>query len=402
MSPSFLNNADPKAAKHLRDILRLCTTNDALPIAEIAKELELSVPTVTKFIMQLMDEGFLTGSGKADTSGGRKPMMYCLNPDAGYFVGIDIARRHFHISVTDFKGKPVCFIQDIEFVLEANADSFKNISTIIKQEVIKAGIPWERVIGAGVSLSGRVNPEEGYSLSFFINERIPLKALFQNELGVPVCIENDSRAMTYGEYLSTDEVRRKEKNMLFINISWGLGMGMVAGGRLYYGKSGYSGEIGHFPLLDNGKICRCGKIGCLETGASGQALKVIIEEQLAKGRKSMLSTKVEDGGFIDLEEILAAIDAGDMLAIEGIGEVGALLGRAIAGLMNLFNPGLVVIGGRLIVAGDYLMLPVRTAVNKYSMNKISAETNIRFSNLGRSAASIGACLIARDNLLGLI
>jgi predicted NBD/HSP70 family sugar kinase len=179
-------------------------------------------------------------------------------------------------------------------------------------------------------------------------------------------------------------------------------MGMILDGKLYYGKSGFSGEIGHFPLLDNDKICRCGKIGCLETGASGSALHHIIMDELAAGRASSLAARYRAGDPIDLEDILDAIRDEDVLSIDAIGKVGEALGRGIAGLINIFNPGLVVIGGRLIVGGDYLMFPIKTAVKKQSLNKVSSDTVIRFSTLGRKAAGIGDCLIARSKFLGLM
>ena len=375
--------------------------NDCYSIAEISDEIGTSIPTSTKLVQELLAEGFLQDLGKQGTSGGRRPSIFGLNPNAGFFVGVDVARQHLHVAITDFKGNLVSFVQDIEFVLQSNADSFKEICSIVKRVVAEQGINWDKVLGVGVSLSGRVNPEEGYSLTYFVRDDLPLKAIFQNELKVPVNIENDSRAMTFGEYLYDDQAR-SESNMLFINLSWGLGMGMILDGRLYYGKSGFSGEIGHFPLLDNDKICRCGKIGCLETGASGSALYHIILDELAAGRASCLSAKYRAGEEIGLEDILNAIKAEDVLGIDAIGKVGEALGRGIAGLINIFNPGLVVIGGRLIVGGDYLMFPIRTAVKKQSLNKVSSDTVIRFSALGRKAAGIGDCLIARSKFLGLM
>ncbi len=401
MPKSFLDEPSSKSALLKRQILSLYLQNDSYSIAEISNEIGTSIPTSTKLVQELIAEGFLQDLGKQGTSGGRRPSIFGLNPNAGYFVGVDVARRHFHVAITDFKGNLECFVQDIEFVLQSNADSFKEICSIVKNIVAEQGISWDKVHGVGVSLSGRVNPEEGYSLSYFVRDDLPLKAIFQNELKVPVNIENDSRAMTFGEYLS-DEQTRMENNMLFINLSWGLGMGMILDGKLYYGKSGFSGEIGHFPLLDNDKICRCGKIGCLETGASGSALHHIIMDELAAGRASSLAAKYRAGDQIDLEDILGAIKDEDVLSIDAIGKVGEALGRGIAGLINIFNPGLVVIGGRLIVGGDYLMFPIKTAVKKQSLNKVSSDTLIRFSTLGRKAAGIGDCLIARSKFLGLM
>ena len=216
----------------------------------------------------------------------------------------------------------------------------------------------------------------------------------------PVFIENDSRAMTYGEYICG--VANKEQDMLFLNVAWGLGMGMILDGKLSYGKSGFSGEIGHFPLLDNDQICQCGKTGCLETGASGLALHRIFMEKLRDGRASMLSEKFNKGGEITLDDILGAILEEDVLAIEVVEEIGAVLGRAIAGLINLFNPELVVIGGRLSAASEYLLLPIKSAIQKHSLNIINRDTTIKFSKLGRKAGPIGACMLSRSKLLGLL
>lgn len=396
MIKSFLNNADDKSALTKREILKACIKHTHCSIADLSKTLGISVPTVTKLVSELISDGYLQDEGKIGTSGGRRPSIYGLNPDAGYFLGIDVARQHFHIAVSDFKGEIILFIQDIEFVLEANADSFRTMCSLIKDEIRKASLDWDKVLGVGISLSGRVNPEKGFSLTYFVSDDIPLKDLFQRELDVPVTIENDSRAMAYGEYMSLG--KDANPNMLFINLSWGLGMGIIVNGELYYGTSGFSGEIGHFPLLDNDVICRCGKIGCLETGASGSALKHWILTKLAEGRQSSLG-KLED---IRLHNILEAIEAGDVLAIEGIGQIGETLGRGIAGLINIFNPGLVVIGGRLIVGRDYLMLPIKTAVNRLSLSKVSADTKLRFSKLERKAASVGNCLLSRGKLLGVI
>jgi len=396
MIKNFLNDTENKSSITKREILRACIQKGNSSIAELSKILNISVPTVTKLVSEMIDAGFLEDKGKIGTSGGRRPSIYGLNPEAGYFLGVDVARQHFHIAVSDFTGNIILFIQDIEFVLEANADSFKRMCSLVKAEVAKAGISWTKILSVGVSLSGRVNPENGFSLTYYVSDDFPLKELFQNEFEVPATIENDSRAMAYGEYMTLGE--DADPNMLFINISWGLGMGIIMNGELYYGTSGFSGEIGHFPLLDNGIMCRCGKIGCLETEASGSALKRWILEKLAEGRQSSLQNVPE----IKLHNILEAVEAGDMLAIEGIGVVGDTLGRGIAGLINIFNPGLVVIGGRLIVGRDYLMLPIKTAVNRLSLSKVSVDTKLRFSRLDRKAASVGDCLLSRGKLLGLL
>ena len=305
MPSSFLNDNSGKNATVKREILRLCIAHNNYSIADFSRALGISVPTITKFISELIDENFIKDEGKVGTSGGRRPSVYGLNPDAGYFVGVDVARHHFHIAISDFKGEIITYIQDIEFVLEANEVSFRTMCRMVMDQVTASGIPWIKILGVGVSLSGRVNPEKGYSLTYFVSDDLPLKSIFQKEFNVPVSIENDSRAMAYGEYMSLG--KKADPNMIFINVSWGLGMGIIMNGHLYYGKSGYSGELGHFPVLDNDIICRCGKVGCLETGASGSALHRMIIEKLGKGHASSMAATYNKKGEVELDEILHAV-----------------------------------------------------------------------------------------------
>ena len=203
--------------------------------------------------------------------------------------------------------------------------------------------------------------------------------------------------MAYGEYVNS--FSGTEGNILFLNVGWGLGMGMVMDGKLYYGKSGFSGEIGHFPLLDNNRVCHCGKVGCLETGASGSALHRIVMEKLRQGRSSLLTKAFADGETISLDSIMDAIGREDVLCIECVEEVGATLGRAVAGLINIFNPDIVVIGGRLSVTEHYLMPPLRSSVNKLSLNLVNNDTVIKVSRLGKTAGAIGASYLSKHQLL---
>ena len=399
MMTSFLNNADNKNTLLKKNIIKLCVTDGAYSISDLSKELCTSIPTITKCVGELMEEGFLEDLGKQTTSGGRKPSIYGLNPHAGYFVGVDVRRHHISIAITDFRGQLIDYQDDIPFILNNSESSVKELCELILENVARAGIPQEKIMSYGINLSGRVNHETGYCFSYFLGEGIPFASALQEHLGEHVYIENDSRAMCYGEYLCG--VGNNERNMLFLNVGWGLGMGMILDGKLHFGKSGFSGEIGHFPLLDNEQICQCGKIGCLETGASGSALHRKFLEKLKEGRASLLSDKYNSGEDISLDDIIEALLDEDVLAIEVVEEIGMLLGKAIAGLINIFNPELVVIGGKLAVAKDYLLLPIKSAINKHSLNIVSKDTTVKFSKLGKRGGAIGACALSRSKLFDI-
>ncbi len=400
MTTTFLNNPESKNSALKQAILGKFISEGTESIADISREIGTSIPTITKLVGELIDEGLIEEVGKLGTTGGRRPSIYGLNPSAGFIVGVEIRWHHISMAITNFKGEIVDFQEDIPYTLESTEESFRAFCTFLKQIVDKTGIDRTKVLAYGFNLSGRVNNETGFSLSYFISEHRPISLVFKEELGTCVFVENDSRAMTYGEYICG--IADEEKNMLFLNVTWGLGMGMIIDGKLSYGKSGFSGEIGHFPMLDNEKICQCGKIGCLETGASGSAAHRLVMEKLAEGRASILSDILKKNGCITLDDIILALNEEDVLAIEVIEEIGRTLGRAIAGLINLFNPELVVIGGKVSAAKDYLMLPLKSAVQKHSLNMINRDTTIKFSKLGKKCGPIGACMLSRSKMLGLL
>ena len=397
---SFLNNIGGKNAILKKQIIALCVNEGDYSIADLSKELNTSIPTITKLVGELIEEGFIVDMGKQGTTGGRRPSIYGLNPSAGYFVGIDVRKDSIGIAVTDFKGQITDVVSDVQFTLLNTESSLRELCGTVKDYLRRSNIPTEKVRAYGINLTGRVNHETGYCFTYFIGEDRPIGAFMEDELEAPVFVENDSRAMTYGEYICG--VAGNEKNMLFINVSWGLGMGMIVDGKLSYGKSGYSGEIGHFPFMDNNQICHCGKTGCLETGASGSAIHRMFIEKLEEGRASLLAEAYRNGEKISLQDILNAVAEEDVLAIEIVEKTGATLGRAIAGLINIFNPELVVIGGIVSKAKDYLLLPVKSTIQKHSLNLVSKDTVIKFSKLGEKAGPIGACMLSRSRLLGLI
>lgn len=246
-------------------LMQLLIMTDSASIADMAKELDISIPTVTKFVSELIDRQFLIDLGKQNTNGGRKPNIYGLNPKSGYFVGVDIQRKKIQLATIDFRGKMVSEPVEVPYNLEDTTEALDALSLIIKDYIAGLDIPRQKILQIGVNIAGRVNSEKGYSYSYFYFNQRPLARVLEERLGIPVYLENDSRSMIYGEYMMG--AVKDEKNILFLNLNWGLGAGIIIGGKIYYGKSGFSGEIGHICAVDNEVICNCGKKGCLETEA---------------------------------------------------------------------------------------------------------------------------------------
>lgn len=369
--------------------------NGGSTIPDLAKELDLSVPTVTKFINEMHEDGYINDYGKLETSSGRHPSLYDLNPESGYFIGVDIKKFGLNLGLINFRGEMMDLKMDIPYKFKNTPEALDELCRQISEFINKTGIDGDKILNVCVNISGRVNPESGYSFSTFNFSEKPLAETLEEKIGYPVCIDNDTRAMTYGELVQGSV--NGEKNILFVNISWGLGIGIIIDGKIYTGKSGFSGEFGHINVFDNEILCHCGKKGCLETEASGSALYRILLERIAGGETSILSERAaESENPLTLDEIVAAVEKEDLLCIDIVEEIGQKLGRQIAGLISIFNPELVVIGGTLAQTEDYIIQPIKTSVRKYSLNLVNKDAVIIPSKLKSKAGVVGACMLARS------
>ncbi|SMC43821.1 ROK family transcriptional regulator [Pedobacter africanus] len=368
-------------------------------IADLCKELNLSAPKVTALLSDLIQDGLIKDYGKVESTGGRKPNLYGLVPDSAFFIGVDIKQNHINIGLSDLQKNLIKVSEKLTYKLDNNKESLEALCTLINDFVGELTVPKEKILGLGINLSGRINYATGYSYSFFYFNEEPLSKIIESKTGIRVFLENDSKAMAYGEFSAG--VVGTEKNVLFLNLDHGIGLGILVNGQLYYGKSGYAGEFGHIPLFDNEIICHCGKKGCLETEASGWALIRMFKERLQEGSSSILTQSHSNLAELEMDDIIAAANNDDVLAIELIARIGENLGRGIALLINLFNPELVILGGSLAATEEYIRLPIKSAINKYSLSLVNQDTILKMSKLGERSGIIGACLLVRNRLLSL-
>ena len=344
----------------------------------------------------MSEDGFINEYGKLETSGGRHPILYGLNPESGYFIGVDMNRFSLDIGMINFKGDLIFHKVGIPYNLENTPQALDELCRIVREEIDGLNINHDKILNICVDISGRVNPESGYSFSIFNFSEQPLSGTLTEKIGYPVCIDNDTRALTYGEFMNG--CVDGEKDIIFINVNWGLGIGIVIDGKIYTGKSGFAGEFGHIPAFDNEILCHCGKKGCLETEASGRALHRVLLERIAGGETSILSDRINAGEDITLDHIIDAINKEDPLCIEILEEIGQKLGKNTASLINIFNPELVIIGGKLSLAEDYLTEPIKSAIRKYSLNLVNKDSVIMSSKLKEKAGIVGACMLARSRM----
>ena len=382
-----------------RNIIAHMALNGECTLSELTRELHISVPTITKLVQELVDETIVCDLGKVETPGGRRPNVFGLANSAIYFAGVNVGRDNMSYLITDLQNNIIKQQFDTSFELLDRSQCLEKICANIERFIATCGIDRGKILGLGVGITGRVNPDTGRSYKYFTSSEQSLRDLLEHRIGIRVLLENDTRARCYAEY--TCSKSKDDKNLLYLHLGRGVAIGIVTDGKLYYGKSGFAGEFGHIPFFDNEIICSCGKKGCLETEVSGIAIEEKIVRKIESGVNTILREKYDRQEPIHIDDIIAAAKNDDNLSIELIEEAGEKVGKAVAFLINTFNPETVIVGGNLAAAGDYIMLPLKSSTNKYSLNLVFKDTKFRLSKMTENANAWGVAMLIRNKIIGI-
>lgn len=386
-----------------KSIMTHIMNSGSFVISDISEDTGYTVTTVAKYVSKLIEEGLLNEVDRINLhSKGRKTIRYGLSADNRYFLGVDISAFEMTIGLMNLSGEIIKIEKDTSFRLENNYATLDKICNGIRKFVEDTEkVDISMIMCANINLPGRVNSRAGTSATTFNFEETAntsLAEILTDKIGIPIYIENDTKAMAYGEYMSG--LNKSYKNMCYVNIGWGLGIGLIVDGHLYLGKDGYSGELGHVHQFNNNILCHCGKKGCLETELSGRAIVRKLSERILQGDTSILSDKVKSGATITTDDIIEAVKNEDALCIEFISSIGTELGHQLSGLVNIFNPDVIMIGGSLSKIESYYFLQyTRLAIRQFSLKLISQDLPVISSSLGENAAIVGACMIARSKIL---
>ncbi|MDD3738680.1 MAG: ROK family transcriptional regulator [Lentimicrobiaceae bacterium] len=371
------------------EILRFLYKNGSQSIPDLSGNLEHSTPTITRAVESLIDEDNLViNLGEGVSKGGRRPNYYGLNPEAKYILALDISRYYTKICLYDFVCNPKIEVKTINEGFETTNDILSFIKVEVNKYLSDSKIDTDKIVGAGIAIPGLINIKTGMSYTY-LKEDEPAHVIFKDLLNIPAFVINDTKAMTLSE-LYFGKANGK-KNVLYLTVGSGVGLGIIVNGKLYHGTSGYTGEFGHIQVQPDGKLCSCGKIGCLETVASGRVLIENIINDLSKGSDSIIRNMVNDDfSSIDANTVTKAAQKGDFFSIQKLAEIGERLGQGITTLIHLFNPEMIIIGGDLAVAGNFITDPIQHSINKYALQKIKRDANIVASEIGENTTLMGA------------
>ncbi|WP_299754818.1 ROK family transcriptional regulator [uncultured Pontibacter sp.] len=395
-----LNNVEKKKFLQKVKIIRHLYVKGARTNADICSRFNISSPTSMGLLGELISEGLVEKQGFGKSVGGRKPDLYGLRNNSLYVLSIDMDRFNTRMAIMDNNNNQVTPTQTHSYTLPEDLGGLDALCDWVRELITSSGIDQQRLVGIGVSMPGLVASKEGDSRTYLRTDVLgePLQDLLRRKLGKPVFIQNDVKSAALAE-LRFGQAKGKQ-DVLVISIDWGVGTGVVMDGRLRGGASGFAGEFGHIPLVENGTLCHCGKRGCLETLASGVALARMAREGIQAGQKSILS-KLSEQELEQLEpqHIISAAQQGDQFAINLLSDTGVNLGKGIAILIQLFNPELVILGGKMAEAGQLLTTSIQQSINTYCMAQLRESTSMALSTLGQQASMMGATATVLENIL---
>ena len=370
-----------------------------LSCVSLSEKIDKSFPITSQLIEDLIAKNLVIESGFAQSKGGRRPHTYSLLVNSMFIVSVAMDQFVTKIVIMDMQNNFVSPIEIIALPLHENSKALEVLQNKIEQVVVASGIPKDKFVGIGIGMPGFVDVKKGVNYSFLQlpNDKSITKVI-ADKLGIPVFIDNDSSLIALAEFRFG--AAKGEQNAMVINIGWGVGLGLIIGGELYHGHEGFAGEFSHIPLFLNGKLCSCGKIGCLETETS---LLFIIEkakEGIGKGRLSKLGSLSLEDPELASDAIIKAAKSGDQFATEIFSQAGYNIGKGIAVLIHLLNPNLIILSGRGSSAGKVWNAAIQLALNEHCIERLYKNTRIAVSTIGLSTEQIGAAALVMENFGG--
>ena len=372
-------------------ILDLVRHDRRISRTELARRSKLTKPTVSTIVDELIADGVVreVGFGASVAGGGRPARLLDFNEDSAAYLAVHFGMHTITVAVADARGQ-IFESRSRPAIYDAPARSIKALRPLIAEVLRIAKVPRSRIEGAAATVPGLYDRESGVCvLAPNLGWRdFPVRAALADELGMPVVVNNIIHSVAVAE--GRVGAARGVRSYVCVYVDMGIGSGIVADGRLFFGQRGLSGEIGHCPVVADGPACGCGRSGCLETVASTMALARAAEQAIAAGEASMLSERAP----IDAAAITQAALAGDALSVRLLTEAGEHLGRGISYLLNILNPEMVVLAGPYAAAGEILLAPLRASVARHA---IRAEgVAIVPSTLSERADLVGSVLMVMD------
>lgn len=375
-------------------VLREVIAGGPISRQEIAASTGLSLATVSTLIAELLARGVAMETGFADSGGGRPRGLVTVNRANTRLVGVDVAETYVHTELFNLGLDVVATAE--EEVRPGEAEPTQIVRHIVSGvRSVLSGVAPETVLGVGVSVPGQVQCEGGVSV-FAPNwdwHGVPLQALLSEHLDLPLHLDNPLKASTIAELWFG--AGRSRDNVVVVTLGTGVGAGIAVGGTLYRGATNSAGEWGHTPLVLGGRACHCGASGCVETYVGAPGIMQHLRE-LDPGSPLLH----DDYQTASIDSLARALRTGDPVAVKTVAETARYLGAAMACLINLLNPDVIVLSGWVAAKlGKPLLDDVRDVLARHSLQRPLGAVDIELCSLASNPVSLGAATFALEAML---
>jgi glucokinase-like ROK family protein len=372
--------------------------------ADLVNFTEYSRTKITSCIDSLLEKKIIIANNATEYSGGRRSKTYGLNGKLGLVAGVDIGATSIDLGIADFSGNLLVRYSEPASVKDGPIKILGRVCKLLEKTIQESGNSPEEINGIGIGVPGPVDFSVGTLVSPPIMpgwDRYPIIETIQQWFPASyVVVDNDVNVMALGEIYQG--AGKGVDNLIFVKIGTGIGAGIICEGRIYRGSSGCAGDIGHIGVNKNGPLCHCGNKGCLEAVAAGPAIAERAMLAAQAGKSPILLKHFEsNGNNLRSEDVGDAAREGDSLSMEIIRESGQFVGDVLAGLVNFYNPGMIVIGGGVSNLGNLLLSSIRQTVLNRSLPLSTRDLYIVFSEIGANAGVIGAINLAMDNIFSV-
>ena len=375
-------------------ILNIIRNNDDISRSQIKNISKYSMVTVLSAIDELLKQELIMENGIGESSGGRRPIWLTINPDGGYFIGIEFYSIRICGVIVNFAGDKI--YEDAKNIKkQSSANVLKTIKSMIEEMLEFLGKGKDKVLGIGMGVPGQINKQAGVSLGYeHIRDwqNVRIKDELEEEFNIPVYIENNAKVMALAhKWLGQ---KYDTQDFLFICIRSGISMASMLNGQLHLGMNNNAGEIAHFALLNSSRHCYCGKVGCLEMEASNNAILSKVEERMKVGRFASLRDKMDGDDFnLEMEDFVQSIREGSLDGLELLEETSMHLGYVLAAAINILNPNRIFIWGDITGVGNIFLDMLKNYIDKYALPLNLENISIEYSPWGQDLGAIGAAAL---------
>jgi glucokinase-like ROK family protein len=382
-------------------VLNIIKEHEPISRQQLAKLTGLTPPAITGIVREFVGMGFIQEVGLGKSHGGRRPVKLKLNPEAGYVVGVEVTSHEVTLALADLKNQPNN-LHKLNIDMTEPEQGVTSLAAAISNIIAEHAAEKRNFLGVGIAFPGILNVERGI-VKRSVNlgplwRDFPVRERLEQKLGLPIFLENNSKAATLAERWFGGG--RENRDLVYINLGEGISAGVIVNDALIKGFEDHAGQIGHIVIAENGPLCNCGNRGCLEAICGIPALmrKIYAELPLLHDDDPLKKLWLSKGQ-ITIDDVLAFAGQRQSYSWELLQQVGRHVGVVLSNVVNMFNPEVVFIGGRLGSVADIFIDVIRQIMNTHTFPEIAKTTQLKGSTLGADSGVIGACALALRELL---